>query len=60
MLVVEGGRIVEAGPPAELLDRDSRYRALVQAEAELQGAAWAGVDWRRLHLDGGVLTEEIP
>jgi ABC-type multidrug transport system fused ATPase/permease subunit len=34
VLVIDGGRIVEDGPPAELVGRDSRYRALHEAWQE--------------------------
>ena len=34
VVVLAGGRAVEAGPPAELLARDGPYRRLVAIEAE--------------------------
>jgi len=60
VLVVDGGRLVEDGRPAELARRDSRYRALLLAEDALRRRAWvdAGpVAWRRLHLVDGQLHE---
>jgi ABC-type bacteriocin/lantibiotic exporter with double-glycine peptidase domain len=57
-LVVEGGRVVEDGVPAELAAQpDSRYRSLLEAEAEVREKLWAGVDWRRLRIEKGHLSE---
>jgi ATP-binding cassette subfamily B protein len=39
VIVLEAGRIVEAGPPEELIGRGGRFAALVELEA-------AGWDWR--------------
>ena len=39
VIVLEGGRIVEEGPPGELIGRGGRFAALVELEA-------AGWDWR--------------
>ncbi|MCC7371549.1 MAG: ABC transporter ATP-binding protein [Chloroflexi bacterium] len=39
VIVLEGGRIVEEGPPAELIRRGGRFATLVELEA-------AGWDWR--------------
>ncbi len=60
VLVVEDGRVVEAAPPAELLAGPSRYRQLMDAEAALQGASWAGMDWRNVSLNDGILVEDQP
>lgn len=60
VLVVEGGRIVEDGAPAELaLQPRSRYRSLLEAEEEVREKLWAGVAWRRLHLEKGHLSETL-
>jgi len=40
VVVLEKGRIVEEGPPEELVRRGGRFAALVELEA-------AGWDWRR-------------
>lgn len=58
VLVVEGGRIVEDGLPADLEGRpDSRYRALLEAEVAVREGLWSGNAWRRLCLEGGRLVE---
>jgi ABC-type bacteriocin/lantibiotic exporter with double-glycine peptidase domain len=58
VLVVDQGRIVEDGSPAELAGRpDSRYRALLEAEQALRGELWSGSHWRRLRLEHGELIE---
>lgn len=60
VLVVEGGRIVEDGAPPELAARrGSRYRSLLEAEEEVREKLWAGVDWRRLRLEKGQLSETL-
>ncbi len=63
VLVVADGRVVEDAAPAALAARaDSRYAALVDAEARVRSAAWtrAGdVPWRKLTLrDGRVVAGE--
>jgi ATP-binding cassette subfamily B protein len=55
VLVVQDGRIVEDGAPAQLLARRSRYRDLIEAERGLRDHAWGGTAWRRLTLRHGVL-----
>jgi ABC-type bacteriocin/lantibiotic exporter with double-glycine peptidase domain len=61
VLVVEGGRIVEDGPPGELADRPgSRYRALLDAEREVREGLWESSVWRRLRMEGGRLSEMKP
>jgi ATP-binding cassette subfamily B protein len=58
VLVVEDGRIVEDGTPQVLAARlDSRYRALLNAEAAVQKEFWESTDWRRLWLANGQLGE---
>ena len=58
VIVVEGGRIVEDGAPVELAAQpDSRYRSLLEAEEEVREKLWAGVDWRRLKIEKGHLSE---
>jgi ATP-binding cassette subfamily B protein len=54
VLVIDGGRVVEDGDPATLEARaNSRYRALLEAEAEVREGLWSGTGWRRLRLEGG-------
>lgn len=58
VLVMEQGRILEQGPPAELYqDRGSRYRALCDRERALERDLWAHPMWRRLRLNAGTLSE---
>jgi ATP-binding cassette subfamily B protein len=57
VLVIEAGRIVEDGRPAELSRRESRYRSLLDAEERVRKTLWSGVDWRRIKLDKGQLSE---
>ena len=58
VLVVEGGQIVEDGPPADLANRPgSRYRAMLATEAAVREELWSSAAWRRLELKGGLLLE---
>jgi ATP-binding cassette subfamily B protein len=59
VLVVEGGRVVEDGAPAELCRReDSRYAELVRGDREMHEREWSGAQWRRVWLERGELREE--
>ena len=60
MLVVDGGRIVEDGPPQQLAAQDSHYRRLLQAEQALREQLWGSAAWRRLRLQGGQLLKTPP
>jgi ATP-binding cassette subfamily B protein len=55
VLVLDGGRIVEDGKPADLAARGGAYSALLQAEDQVRRQMWQGTDWRHVHLDGGAL-----
>ncbi|MDC0685546.1 ATP-binding cassette domain-containing protein [Sorangium atrum] len=58
VLVVDGGRVVEDGAPAELAARPgSRYRALLEAEAAVQRGLWSSGGWRRLRVARGRIAE---
>jgi ATP-binding cassette subfamily B protein len=60
VLILDRGRIVEAGPPSELASqRGSRYRAMLNAEAAVRKGLWSGAEWRRLRLKGGRLVEQV-
>lgn len=54
VLVMQDGRILEDDAP-ELLaaDENSRYHALLQAEAAVRHNLWSSADWKRWHIDGG-------
>ena len=59
VLVIEDGRIVEDGVPAELASRPhSRYQALLRAEEAVRTGLWSSDDWRRLQLEEGQLFED--
>jgi ATP-binding cassette subfamily B protein len=59
-LVIENGRIVEDGNPAELARQvNSRYRALLEAEETVREGSWSGGRWRHLRLEDGRLIEEL-
>lgn len=55
VLVVEGGRIIEDGPPGLLASSASRYRDLLDAENSLRTGLWTADWWRRIHIDGGLV-----
>ncbi len=61
VLVVEGGRIVEDGAPAELAARPgTRYRAMLDTEAAVRSELWSSPIWRRLQIAEGLLVEQPP
>jgi ATP-binding cassette subfamily B protein len=56
VLVIDGGRVVEDGSPAELArDTGSRYRALLDAEEFVRTGLWSSPTWRGLRLAAGRL-----
>jgi ABC-type bacteriocin/lantibiotic exporter with double-glycine peptidase domain len=58
VLLMENGAIVEDGVPAELIRQpESRYRAVVNEEAELKRRWFRSAEWRRLDMQDGVLTD---
>jgi len=58
VLVVEGGRIVEDGDPAELARRPAgAYARLVGADREVRETLWADSRWRRVVVADGVVRE---
>lgn len=61
VLVVEEGRIVEDAAPAVLAaDPDSRYRALLDADAAVREGVWSAATWRRVRLENGRVGEGSP
>ncbi|AKQ65570.1 Lipid A export ATP-binding/permease protein MsbA [Myxococcus hansupus] len=58
VLVIENGRILENGPPKELLaNKESRYSVLLRADQENRTLLWGGGRWRHWWLSGGQLVE---
>jgi ATP-binding cassette subfamily B protein len=58
VLVVEGGQIVEDGPPTDLATRpESHYRVMLTTEAVVREELWSSGAWRRLELKEGLLLE---
>ncbi len=58
VIVLDGGRVVEDGVPAELAARaDSRYARLLAAERDLARTGWQARDWKRWRVADGRLTE---
>ena len=58
VLVVDAGKIVEDGAPAELLRQaGSRYKDLLEAEEAVRRGLWSGVVWRRMQFNKGQLHE---
>lgn len=60
VLVVEEGRVVEAGAPAGLAGRvGGRYAALLTAEKAAHATFSESSGWRRLRLEGGAFQPEM-
>ncbi len=58
VLVIERGRIIEDGDPADLANNGvSRYRTMLEAEDAIRKGLWSSDVWRRLWLENGRLTE---
>jgi len=59
VVVVDGGRIIEAGPPGALRqDASSRYSELLERELRVQRALCSRPGWQRLYLADGQLGAE--
>jgi ABC-type bacteriocin/lantibiotic exporter with double-glycine peptidase domain len=57
VLVIDQGRVIEEGAPAELGARPgSAYRTMLDTEAELRTAIWGDDVWRRVRIEGGKLV----
>lgn len=56
VLVVEQGEVVEDGHPDDLVAQpDSRYRALLEAESNVQQMFRSDTMWRHLRLENGMI-----
>ena len=61
VLVMDGGRVVEDGPPQELCRcAGSRYRELLDAAKSVSERVWSDTEWRALRLDDGRLRDGAP
>jgi ABC-type bacteriocin/lantibiotic exporter with double-glycine peptidase domain len=59
VLVVENGRVIENGPPRELLASGaSRYAELLRADEDNHSLLWSGASWRQWWLADGRLVEK--
>jgi len=58
VLVVEEGRVIEDDAPKTLMQQDSRYRALLDAEEAVRRGLWESAEWRHLWLEKGRLHEK--
>ncbi|MCC6508242.1 MAG: ABC transporter permease, partial [Pirellulaceae bacterium] len=60
VIVVDGGRVVEDGSPAELVtNQSSLYRRLLEAEESVQKNIWQHSCWRRVRVESGQVTEGV-
>jgi ATP-binding cassette subfamily B protein len=58
VLVIDEGRVVEDGNPAELaLEEGSRFSAMLKAEHAVTEGIWSSAEWRHLKLERGELSE---
>lgn len=54
VVVVEAGRVIEAGEPSALAAvSGSRYRALLDAEAQARAEVWSSAEWTRASMNEG-------
>ncbi|MGR8930146.1 MAG: ATP-binding cassette domain-containing protein [Gammaproteobacteria bacterium] len=55
VLVVDNGKIIEDGNPAELAAIESRYRELLDMEKVVKKDSWQASDWRNIKIRAGRL-----
>jgi ABC-type transport system involved in cytochrome bd biosynthesis fused ATPase/permease subunit len=55
VLVVEEGRLVEQGAPAQLARSNGRYAALLRADEAVRRDLWSASSWKRLRMETGQL-----
>jgi ATP-binding cassette subfamily B protein len=58
VVVIEDGRLVETGSPAELAAGPSRYRRMLEARESIRQDFLHGALWRRLFLEDGRIAAE--
>lgn len=57
VVVIDNGRMIEQGKPAELAAGDTRYASLLRADAEARASWWRASWWRQVQVEGGALVE---
>ena len=58
VLVIDAGRVVEDGAPADLAAMpNSRYRSLIEAEEQVREGMWTAKAWRLMRMEKGTLVE---
>ena len=57
VLVIEGGRLVEDGPPGRLRETPTRYRAMLDAEEALRARVWTSPLFRSLEVVDGLVRD---
>jgi ABC-type bacteriocin/lantibiotic exporter with double-glycine peptidase domain len=58
VLVIDQGRVVEDGAPADLAAApDSKYRSLIEAEEQVRDGMWTAKAWRPMRMEKGTLVE---
>ncbi len=58
VLVIDQGRVVEDGAPADLAATpDSKYRSLIEAEEQVRDGMWTAKAWRPMRMEKGTLVE---
>ena len=61
VVVVDGGTIVQDGPPRELAeDCEGRYAAMLAREREVHQQLWGRSSWRRLQIRVGRVVSSLP
>jgi len=59
IIVIDGGRVVEDGPPHVLQAQpNSRFCEMLAAEEEMNVSLWVDPMWRRLEVRGGEVREK--
>ena len=56
VIVMDKGRIVEDGAPAQLAQKEGRYRAMLDSETAVKDL-WSSPTWRRFELESGKISE---
>ena len=56
VLVIDNGEVAEDGAPSDLLQQDTRYRSLVEADRAAREDVWSPERWRRFRIEGGTVT----